>query len=73
MRSFEILKALSAHKYTGYQILPTTDMREFEIHCGSIEKNRWYIFCENPQLGLADACGLFRHNSKMFYAYIIED
>ena len=71
MKAFDILRAIVAHQHTNYQLLYTSETRELEVHCGSIEKNRWYIFCDNPQFGLADACGLLR--KERFYAYIIEE
>lgn len=73
MKSFDILKSLAQHKYTAYELIPTTDLREYEVHCGELKPNKWYIFCENPQLGHCDACGKMRRGGKMFYAYVINE
>lgn len=73
MKSFDILKALSAHKCDKFELVGTTDLRQYEIHCGELKQNKWYIFCEHPQLGKADACGRYRSDSKQFYAYIVHE
>ena len=73
MKAIFILKQLAAYKYTRYEIVPIARMNEFEVHCGELEQDEWYVLCENPQLGKADACGRWRGNSKPFYAYKIDD
>lgn len=73
MKSLEILKRLSTNKYANYELVATSNLREFEIYCGELKQNKWYIFCEHPQLGKADACGRYRSDSKQFYAYIVHE
>lgn len=73
MKAITILKSITNTKYTKYEISKINRMNEFEVHCGELGLDEWYVFCENPQFGHCDACGRWRGNSKPFYAYKIDD
>ena len=73
MKAITILKSLSISKCTDYYIDRITRMNDYEVHCGELEDGGWYVLCNRPQLGKADACGQMRSDRKPFYAYKIDD
>jgi hypothetical protein len=67
MKAFFALKSIMEK-----DMVYVTERFKVNVVCGTLEQNKWYLKCDEPQLGVAD-CVAFDSNNQPMYLYLIEN